>query len=178
MNSMTNENVEWGAVIPVEGKRPEWLFGYRGNLGYERKGKGWFGPGCMWRESDITDNDDGWASVIAIRLPANHPHYATPTRTALEQRMEDFVRRVAMLNLQSASLTGTPAWNVGKEAAELRAELPEPVDGDLLEARKIVAEGVYPTQKEATMNGEHDLGFYVQTARTAIKRGRALERGE
>jgi len=86
---------------------------------------------------------------------------ATPTRTALEQRMEDLVRRMAEGN----ALTNVSQFYI--EARAILAEL-EPVDGDEEFAKRVL--------------GYAENGLMSRQQRIAmIKsdiRGRALERGE
>ena len=54
-----------------------------------------------------------------------------------------------------------------------------PVDPDLIEARLVAAETWYSGVKDAVMLGHYDnVGDAVPMALRAIKRGRALERGE
>jgi hypothetical protein len=63
--------------------------------------------------------------------------------------------------------------------AEHSALLPEPVDGDLVEAREVVvAMEDRPFYSWKIRSGEHDGSHLVQVALAAIRRGRALERGE
>lgn len=67
-----------------------------------------------------------------------------------------------------------------KEARAIVAELPEPVDADLLEARKLACENSRwernCDQWRATEEGRQDHIPMVRAALAAIKRGRALER--
>ena len=62
-------------------------------------------------------------------------------------------------------------------AKDFVAELPEVVDGDLLEARKIgIAVARLPELD--TNEGGYDSHDAVEAALAGIRRGRALERGE
>jgi len=156
MDSMTNENVEWGAEIPVEGKRPEWL----GDDVVVQVG---WTHGAVGKYT--TRSICGWEySIKYIRLPANHPHYATPTRTALEQRMEDLVRAIAVVRKGHDTHPGK--WfgietELGDEARDILAEL-EPVSLDRVEAKRLA--GIWAISED--------------TAYEILSRGRALERGE
>ena len=70
------EETAWGDEIVVNGVRPEWLEDGV-SLGYTRDGHSWYGPDeRFWTEKDIVGNCDGWNSVRAIKLRANHPHYS------------------------------------------------------------------------------------------------------
>ena len=109
---------------------------------------------------------------------------ATPTRTALEQleKYEGLLRRLAEC---SASLgePGEPVRKLVVEARAIVAELPEVADGDLLEARNVVMQvhkdrGYMNEDRAALDAGEYDNDQPVLIAVAAIKRGRALERGE
>jgi len=163
--------MEFGPEIKVDGIRPEWLGDYNGLVKWWNADQ----PQGMVCDKSLKLNWGPYpghthGGITSFALPANHSHYTkteAPTRTALEQRMEDFVRRVAMLNLQAASLTGTPAWNVGKEAAELRAELPEPVDPEYERAEKELTELWYAEDRFAAV---------VQFAVAQVERGRQLQR--
>jgi len=117
--------MEFGPEIKVDGKRPEWFYGYDGALGYQRDSGVWYGPNTdspmAWTESEILSNKNGWSSIVAIRLPANHPHYTTPTRTPLEDRMVALVKAIG-------SETSMAAWlDHTAEARAILAEM-EPVD--------------------------------------------------
>lgn len=77
------------------------------------------------------------------------------------------------------------AGNFNNELREVRAivaELPKPVDPDLIEARKLVADRYNPDTCSdaiiATLQGEDDETVAVQNCLKAIKRGRELERAK
>lgn len=63
---------------PTTDERPVWL-GTGVSLGYQRDDGACYGPDedmpGFWTERDIIANGKGWASVVAIRLPANHWSY-------------------------------------------------------------------------------------------------------
>lgn len=158
--------MEFGPEIKVDGKRPEWLGSYDGPLGYERNGYGWYGPmeGLpeFWNERDIISSRDGWRSIIAIRLPANHPHYTTPTpdERAVAPELVGRMRKLVEAMALSQSCT-----TIYTEARAIVAAL-EPVDPDVAEADAIMAMDEY--------KGGNN---HVQRAViAAIKRGRQLEK--
>lgn len=123
----------------------------------------WCSDGTPWGV-DYT----GREAMKHWRLRNVAPATPTPTRTALEQRMEDLVRHSAV----------NASGYTQDEARAILAEL-EPVDGDLLEARKIaVSETVDTEWQEQMLAGKSDNNPRVVIALAAIKRGRALERGE
>ncbi len=70
--------INWGPEIAVEGKRPAWLRGVQACL---MKTGAW----CTWQpptprnpaEEWAWSHGDGRPNITAIRLPADHPHYAT-----------------------------------------------------------------------------------------------------
>lgn len=107
----------------------------------------------------------------------------TPTRTALEQRMEDLVRRIASVRdgcdgaVYSFREGVAAEWEA--EAVAIVAELPDPVDPDLIEARKISV-GFKSGLKieDEILAGKRDDEEAIQAILKAIQRGRALERGE
>lgn len=167
IRNVAPKEVEWGAAIPVDGKRPEWL---RDDDKFQ-----WSNSSLTW--ADWKDQEhtlphlffgSAWDRTVSIRLPANHLHYATPTRTALEQRMEDLVRMVAGNNYASL--------DAQFEARAILAEL-EPVDGDLLIAREIGIAVARLPELDANEGG-YDSHDAVEAALEGIRRGRALERGE
>jgi len=92
-------------------------------------------------------------------------------------KVEAFVRKIAAMGFVM------PHFNLAslsEEARAIVAELPQPVDPDLLEARKIEydicdEQGIDP---EPALRGEWDDKPGVRGVLAAIKRGRALERGE
>ncbi|WP_203309782.1 hypothetical protein [Sphingomonas beigongshangi] len=151
--------VDWGVPIPVNGKRPEWLadadqFMWQADEGWE------------WRRSSGArcSNWTGNQGRVFIRLPADHPYYTQPTPTnEVRERMEAleaFVREVAE--------TQPFADDQDRLVAKARALL-DPVDGDLIEARKLVGAQGYPADY-ADVEDDSVVGI----ALAAIKRGRAL----
>lgn len=71
--------------------------------------------------------------------------------------------------------TYTPQVVVAQIAARLAREGWMPIDPDLLEARKMLAERM-PDQAEAARGGRHDDGRVIGFLLAGIKRGRELER--
>jgi len=59
----------------------------------------------------------------------------------------------------------------------IAAELPAPVDSDLVEARKMAA-GMYPVHASSIMAGQWDGVDDITLRLAGIKRGRALYQGE
>lgn len=182
--------VEWGPEIRVDGKRPEWLGSFAKRIVYQRDGKDWYDPSPfspdMWSERDISDNRDGWASVTAIRLPADHPHYRQPTTPerdpALWDRMAALVRRMGTIYRDAGSPAELPPRNYDMrdyaEARDIQNLLPKPVDPDLIEAREIAASMLEVAQGgthiEETRRGERDGYVHVCIALAGIQRGREL----
>ena len=152
IRNVAPKEVEWGAEVFVYNRKPDWL----------SDGE----PFRVWEARSVGDLNgpcEGyyWNEVTAIVLPADHEHYkkaATPTRTALEQRMEDFVRRVAAL----PRIYEQEYQEATAEARAIVAELPEPVSPDRLEAKRLAVIWVI----------SEDAAYEI------LSRGRALERGE
>ena len=203
MNSTENSEVEWGPEIPVNGVRPAWLrqtdmVQLKTQMGWRAVHDGWTDPKMSPPlENWAWSHSNGGACIVAIRLPANHPHYAAgratnaPTppvqgqsgvRTGVEclERMEALVRRMAdYYNTGSSDdeAIAHEALSWMREAHSLRALLLEPVDGDLVEAR-LIADGYLDAPSKDIEDGGWDSSDVVQAALEAIKRGRALQMGE
>lgn len=112
--------------------------------------------------------DDGSVrgnSFWRIRNVAEVPRNPEAPSHDIAKRMEALVRRMACENYDIA------------EFAEARAivALLEPVDADLVEARRIAA-NIPGVDQESILAGDCDMDSLVRTARAAIRRGRALER--
>lgn len=192
--------VGWGAEIPVLGPRPDWLSD-EDHIAVKNDD---------WRGSVIVGNltIGSWKHVTAIRLPADHPYYrqaykptpaehangvydpdcaacreyaepdmGNPISEPIAKRMEALVRRVADDEHFSDS---AEARAVTREARAIVALLPEPVDADLVEARKLACENSRwdrsSDQWRDVMTGKQDRIPMVSVALAAIRRGRALER--
>lgn len=101
--------------------------------------------------------DTGWR-IRNVTQPA-------PTPDELTKRMEALVRDMATL------VGGATYSQLQTEARAIVAMLPEPVDPDEAEARDLVRMA-YPDMKDDYQGRRLDIAL------AAIKRGRALERGE
>lgn len=147
----------------------------------------WDGGDVLW--------DDGFVGTVPLINLWNrkniNPEYAyvigyhrksEPTlRTSDEalRRMEALVRRMAADALKVAKLSIYDYGNDLDEAREIVKLLPEPpVDPDLLEARKILAEAIVPligeTAAEEYLSGEKDNVPVMNAVRAALTRGREL----
>ena len=110
-----------------------------------------------------------------------------PVDAALWERVTALVRNVASfprMRLTTSAgdeIDGTVTsldLAVG-EARTIAELLPPVIDPDLIEARKIAADALdEPETAKQVMDGKSDHSVWVKSALTAIKRGRALERGE
>lgn len=180
--------VEWGPEIQVNGKRPEWLAS---------------GPQCIllhnvtgwhqYRADAVNPDHVGWAmpngtaNVDLIRLPADHPHYRQPTTSerdpALWDRMVALVRSMADRYDNGRSddeSVARDAYPWMREARAIVADLPKPVDPDLLLAREIVAEEYGDGSNVAHLaaqarSGEGDEWFHTKVVLRAIRKLRAPE---
>lgn len=116
---------------------------------------------------------DGW------RIRNVQPAVAKPAEidAALVERMVAALRLAADMGSMSHADDIDAA---GEAARAIVAELPEPVDADLLEARKLACENSRwernCDQWRATEEGRQDHIPMVRAALAGIKRGRALER--
>lgn len=179
---------EWGPPIPVDGKRPEWLgVGFcKAFIDSADFFGGWTEDYEDKLESDPANwkwvKEDGTPRITLIRLPANHPYYARTSTipAALVERMVVLLR--VLSELPSDSAIGQSGY-----ASEARAIVADPgfpveVDPDLVEARECVAM-VYdgagrPELAAQARSGKMDNRLRVQSALAALRRGRALARGE
>lgn len=98
----------------------------------------------------------------------------------LVERMVALVREIAADRfLRSAS---PYVHSFAKIAADIVAELPEPVDPDLIEVRKMLAERYDPEASgdyiRAILAGKEDYTAPIINCLAAIKRGRELERSK
>lgn len=155
--------VEWGPEIRVGNCKPEglvkdsslvwWTDGEVSHVSTTER--------LVWTQERVP--------LKAIRLPAGHPYYSkaptTPERDpALWDRMVALVRDIAEVGGE-----WTHGYDQWKEAKTIVADLPKPVDPDLIEARRIVSDRGYPSDYE-----EVDDDSVVGVALAAIKRGREL----
>lgn len=168
MDSMNDGGIKWGAEIAVvDGKRPEFLVQQDVKRmlivfpgGFERKPVDDCDPLEEW----------GWSSILAIRLPANHPHYqkqaeAPAIDPALVERMVALVRAAA----EGQHIEAGRARDILKALEQ---------DSDLLEAREIAKPWLIYDGAYSIDNGYCDDQPAMKAVLAAIRRGRQLERGE
>lgn len=189
---------DWGAEIPVNGKRPGWLKGNDEVLLQE--------CGLPFYKTSMLASEINWHSDLeAIRLPADHPHYAQPTlpddltarmvaenerlRKAIERALQctpsigsKYVGLAGMTYRQVIKYDCGDPWAILRGALVASEPESELIDNDLIEARKIagdywMSKGDHLGQRRS-VNGEMDGSRDIDIALAAIKRGRALERGE
>jgi len=108
------------------------------------------------------------------------PEAATPAiDPALVERMRNLVQNMAQADKREVAIMGTGQREAYEEARDILKAL-EPVDGDLLEARRLIIElsgSVNPAWIQNVKDGKHDQDDEgVPIALAAIRRGRALER--
>lgn len=94
----------------------------------------------------------------------------------LEARMIALVRNIRNSGSLYYATEVVPLYN---EACRIVANLPRPVDPDMIEARKIVASqapfgAIDPSWNSRVIDGFEDDGPWVKNALAAIKRGREL----
>jgi hypothetical protein len=196
--------MEFGPEIKVDGVRPEWLSGgeplivsWSAEVGGAKSWPGSWTP-------DLLDKNPlglgGWLNVEAIQLPIRHACYSykqreahisssiTPSRTPLEDRMvapELVARMVEHLKDCGQAHNIRPRDpDAQRRYDEMKAILValEPVDEDLVEARKIALKFACPAQYSSpgtswrTMEGDYDNSDYMQAIHAALARGRQLEK--
>jgi len=149
--------MEFGPEIKVDGKRPEWLG--EDDLVDWRREQGWRKDCAKDYQERVAIrtpewSSDEWSAIQYIRLPANHPHYITPTP---DERVMALLKRIAAPNKVDIY-----QWQT--EARAIVAAL-EPVDPDEAEA-ELIYEGW-------SSNPDEDVRSLV--ART-LARGRQLEK--
>jgi len=102
-------NIEWGEPIAVDGKRPEWLAEDSQRVSGRDKG-----IAIDWT---LPARGVDWRTVGTIRLPADHPYYATAA-TPAKPLCPDTVRACLGVVANASTL-----WNAG---SALEALLPKP----------------------------------------------------
>ena len=154
MNAIGIFEMEFGPEIKVDGVRPGWLE----DDDHIHKPKNFNG-----HEYEVeTAAGTGWSVVKSIRLPANHPHYATPTPDERAVAPE-LVERMRQLVEDAASDEPGGRSALRTEARAILAAL-EPVDENVKAANQIIEEWV-------------DGGMMTKDmVLAAIKRGRQLEK--
>lgn len=127
------------------------------------------------------DATDGKHEVPGFQWRIRNVQPATQTQTLTAQehlaRMEALVRKMAMADKAEVAIMGTGQREAYLEARALVAEMEPVVNGDLVEARRIVKE----TNVMASYDyegGGFDSTPIIQAALAAIKRGRELARGD
>lgn len=160
-----NGEINWGPEIRVDGLRPEWLEPDQEIMMYD--GEWWGRPetAALFYGYDIGERE------TAIRLPADHPHYATLSHATapnggevgpeVVERLIGVVRELAARDNGDGTVSIVDIQRTVADAVELVALLTEPVDGDLVEAERLAGEG--PCNR-------------VDVIVAAIKLGRALEK--
>lgn len=178
---MTSD-ITWGPEIRVDGKRPEWLDGDPKMVWPAHRNGNWL-------DHTLNAAFDRWAWewIGSIRLPADHPHYATQTPATApsggEVGPEVVERCFAVIRAYVAdSGSRMPSGkSVYAEMVELAGMLPEPVDADLIAAREAEAKASeangFRDYAAQTRAGEHDDGP-VRHRYEGIKLGRALAAGD
>lgn len=115
--------MEFGPEIKVDGKRPEWLGdGDERLIPIMSDGRS-LSMRRVWAHA--WDED-----TVSIRLPATHPHYATPTRTPLEDRMVALVKDMAA-EMKPGVHYVTQIEPLRNEARAILAEMEPVVDPDI-----------------------------------------------
>lgn len=120
------------------------------------------------------DNGKRWVGYYASNLELIPPTSSTATERL--ERLEALARKIAQFDFYNG-------MDIQEEARSLVAEL-TPVDGDLVEARKIAMDEYQPSAwdddqwKIRVLAGDEDEDRSIRSALAGIRRGRALERGE
>jgi len=157
--------MEFGPEIKVDGVIPEWLKDHeivpiRDH--YATRG--------LWQgNTPVRADATYWPYIRAIRLPANHPHYTTPTpdERAVAPELAERMRALVM------AMASEHHERRGADYAEARAIVAalEPVYGDLVEANRICADIIWTWTNRENMCKQLD-----DAVLKAIKRGRQLEK--
>jgi len=184
--------IVWGDEIAVDGKRPKWL--EDGDAVDVR----WGGPDHSWFTADVPMGAEAlhveWEGAVAIRLPADHPRYATlrpataPRPSEVGQEVVLTAEQAEMLRKTLAGIGACVGTTIGRQtvfvpahlvsdARQALALLPEPVDADLVEARKMAADiGIPGFLWSQIGRGMCDGNPLVIGLLAGIQRGRALEK--
>lgn len=183
--------ITWGPEIAVDGKRPEWLDTgpCKAFIDSSDAFHGWTDD---WEDTLETDpagwkwvKDDGSPRITRIRLPANHPHYATqshptaPIPSEVGPEVVERLQRAVQAYARNDRGLIASGKSVHAELVDLAGMLPEPVDEDLIAAREAVMSMTdRPFYSWKIRDGEHDDSPLVQGALAAIKHCRALVAGD
>lgn len=138
---------------------------------------------CPWRVENVPTYTEavmelGPISPDTITAAINErvKQYAAAVATKTVEVDKALWERVVWLVRDMSEVMTASHYDEARAIAEL---LPPVVDPDLIEARKIAADALdEPETAKQVMDGKSDHSAWVKSALTAIKRGRALERGE
>lgn len=186
--------MKFGPEIKVDGVKPEWL-GDEEKFGWKRSDGEW----TSLNDWTAKERMMRWDDAVAIRLPADHPHYNLITHTYTVRPEDEAAllasdpllrstpderavapELVARLVELARSVSTSPECTIAQtvEAQNILAAL-EPVDEDLVAAREVVVElEGRPFYSWEIRDGKHDGDNLVKVALAAIKRGRLLQREE
>lgn len=151
--------MEFGPEIKVDGKRPQWLEDDE-VIDVEVKMYGWFSALDI---SGLHVRDVIWPPTRFIRLPANHPHYITPTpderavAPELAKHMLDSWEAMAKVDPKDVGPHFAANWIETAKGIVAEAENP-----DITEVRSLL-EGMHGASDE-------------DIALAALARGRQLEK--
>lgn len=108
------ENIEWGPVIPVDGKRPEWLEdGVQVLVHWSDGQKHDYPSHCI----------HGWdVGIPRFQLPADHPHYPPADTPTPDPQWTETALRVEAMRLAVASGASSPINSAGYILAFLKGD--------------------------------------------------------
>lgn len=209
VNARDGASIVWGPEIRVEGKRPEWLRDSDKILWSAKKEWGFkeavAGETINWRGANGTVTIRLPANHPHYRQPTTPEldpalwdrmvasHHALLAEVEAEQCEHEQTHRGGAIwticddcGQKWADDRGgfqpyvAPDWLVEAREIAALADLPKPVDPDLIEARKIVAARwsglpeIGGISSDNVLAGKHDTHDAVACALAAIKRGREL----
>lgn len=157
--------VQWGPEIAVEGVKPDWLT--QNDVVRLKTGVGWTSV-HTGRYDRVSSPIEDWAwtfrggsaNILAIALPADHPHYSQAVTRTTDEQLTHYAERCKALVIEMASQSG-PKPRFIERARAIVASMVE-VDGDVEIAREI----------ERDHRGGNDREFRMCLA--GIKKGREL----
>lgn len=117
--------------------------------------------------------EDGRHSFLECPWRIRNVAQPAPTPDDLTKRMEELVRKVSQYPRTTSNVDD---W--AEEARAIVALLPSPVDTDETEAQKLNNESPYDLTGLDRGQAVRNVKYIKATILAAIKRGRALERGE
>lgn len=157
--------MEFGPEIKVDGIRPEWL--KDGDVWQ------WKLDDSEWIDANYSPDMYEWkvTDMDAIRLPANHPHYNTPTPDERAVAPELVSRLVGLAERLAKQSMGP--WPCQDEARAIVAAL-EPVDSDKEEAMSVM-EGycTMTDERDRVIINKKELEDFLVAS---LRRGRQLEK--